>query len=114
MTDDNVSISLSNIEGKIIDNFKIMELFSTLVFSKVHFARHIPTNCYCAAKIVDLSTQNTSSFNGIMKEISVYMQVSHPRIVTLYRFSLVSKILIFFLMLLKILLNATKHLNLKD
>ncbi|KAK8888590.1 hypothetical protein M9Y10_033321 [Tritrichomonas musculus] len=97
MTDDNVSISLSNIEGKIIDNFKIMELFSTGGFSKVHFARHIPTNCYCAAKIVDLSTQNTSSFNGIMKEISVYMQVSHPRIVTLYRFSLVSKILIFFL-----------------
>lgn len=90
-------ITISNIEGKVIDNFQIMELFSTGGFSKVHFARHIPTNCYCAAKIVDLSKQNTSTFNGMMKEISVYMQVSHPRIVTLYRFSLVSKILIFFL-----------------
>ncbi|OHT00008.1 CAMK family protein kinase [Tritrichomonas foetus] len=91
------ALSFSNIEGKVIDNFKIMEQFAGGGFSKVHFAQHLPTQSYCAAKVVDLSIQNTSGFNGIMKEISVYMQVTHPRIVTLYRFSLVDKILIFFL-----------------
>lgn len=94
---ENEAITISNIEGKVVDSFKILEQFSTGGFSKVHFARHLPTNCYCAAKIVDLQAQNKSSFNGIMKEISVYMQVNHPRIVQLYRYSLVDKILIFFL-----------------
>ncbi|OHT12033.1 CAMK family protein kinase [Tritrichomonas foetus] len=90
-------ISLANIEGKKIDDFEILEKFAGGAFSVVHFARHIPTNSYCAAKIIDLGAQSNKCFRNIMREISVFMQVSHPHISSLYRLSLVNKILIFFM-----------------
>ena len=95
MTND--EITLSNIEGKIIDGFQILEKFAGGAFSNVHFAKHISTNSYCAAKIIDLSGQSQKLFRNIMREISVFMQVSHPNICSLYRLSVVNKILIFFM-----------------
>ncbi|OHT07021.1 CAMK family protein kinase [Tritrichomonas foetus] len=90
-------ITLKNIQGKIIDDFEILEQFSHGGFSQVHFARHIPTNTYCAAKVIDLMEQSMSSFNGIMREISVFMQVEHPNISTFFRLSYHEPLLIFFM-----------------
>lgn len=89
-------ITLSNIEGRTIDNFLIMEQFSSGGFSHVHFAEHLPTRTFCAAKVIDLSIQNKKGVNGILREISVFMQIYHPNIVSLYKLSQVGNLLIFF------------------
>ncbi|KAK8878262.1 hypothetical protein M9Y10_005027 [Tritrichomonas musculus] len=88
---------LSNIQGQVIDDFEILEKFSHGGFSQVHFARHVPTNTFCACKIINLDAQTKSSFNGIMREISVFMQVEHPNVSTFYRFSFRQPLLFFFM-----------------
>jgi len=90
-------LSYDTIEGKVIDDFVILEKISSGCSCVVHLARHLPTNSYSAAKIIDLNKQTKPSFKGIMREISVYMQVSHPNIALLYRVSFVDTMLIFFL-----------------
>lgn len=90
-------LTFANIKGQIVDDFEILEHFSSGAFSHVHLARHITTDNYCAAKIIDLSTQKEKTFSDLMREISVFMQVIHPNICTLYRLSIVNKLLIFFM-----------------
>ncbi|OHT06961.1 CAMK family protein kinase [Tritrichomonas foetus] len=90
-------LSLANVEGKVIDNFQILEKFSNGAFSVVHFAHHVPTKTYCVAKIIDLSLQSADEVAGSLHEISVFMQVSHPNIVSLIRFSYVEPLLFFFM-----------------
>lgn len=89
--------TLADIQGRVIDDFEILEKFSGGGFSQVHFARHIPTNTFCAAKIIDLSKQTKSGFTTILHEVSVFMQVHHPNISSLYRLSQVGNLLLFFM-----------------
>lgn len=84
-------------EPRIIDNFEILEEIGAGAFSTVHIARHITTGVYAAAKIVDLSRLGQHEFNGIMREISVFMQVEHPNVCSCYRMSLEGKSLILFI-----------------
>ena len=94
---DPLNLTLSNIEGKVIDDFEILEQIGTGASSSVHLAFHIPSKNYVAAKIINLNKQNSLAFEGITREISVFMQVSHPHIAKLFRFSQVGKYLIFFM-----------------
>lgn len=91
------ALSIHTIKGAVVDGFEIMDKFSAGGFSVVHFAKHIETGTFCAAKIIDLDVQTDDAFEGIMCEISVFMQTVHKNIVSLYRLSLVDSILIFFL-----------------
>ena len=88
---------INNNSIEIIDEFEILERIGGGGFSNVHIAKHLPTGCYVAAKIIDLNRLKQHEFIGIMREISVFMQVEHPYICTSYRLSLVEKRLIFFI-----------------
>lgn len=90
-------ITIDNIEGKVIDGFEILEQIGKGASSSVRIARHLQTNSYCAVKIIDLHAQRKSAFNGIIREISVFMQVSHPHLAKLYRLSQVGNLLLFFM-----------------
>ena len=90
-------LTINNIEGKIIDDFEILEKFSSGGFSSVHIAKHLPTNTFCAAKVIDLMEQSASAFTGIMREISVFMQTQHENLSTFFRFSFKEPLLIFFM-----------------
>lgn len=81
----------------IVDEFEILEQIGAGAFSHVHIAKHIPTGCYCAAKIIDLPHLKEDEFIGIMREVSVFMQVDHPNICNLYRLSITDDKLIFFM-----------------
>ena len=74
-------------EQFIIDEFEILEEIGSGAFSHVHIARHIPTGCYCAAKIINLDLKKKELFKEIMREVSVFMQIDHPNICNLYRLS---------------------------
>ena len=82
---------------RIIDDFEILERIGGGAFSNVHIARHTITGTYCAAKIVNLATIKQTEFPGIMREISVFMQISHPHICSMYRLSHKDNELIFFI-----------------
>ena len=82
---------------QIIDDFEILEIIGKGGFSHVHVARHIPTGCYCAAKIIPLSSLREQEFIGIMREVSVFMQVDHPNICNLYSMSVNDDNLVFFM-----------------
>lgn len=86
-----------SLEGKIIDDFQIMEQFGHGSSSKVHIAKHIPTDNFVAAKIVNLKNSSEGVYNGLLREMSVFMQVLHPNIVSLYRVSFYEEYLIFFM-----------------
>lgn len=81
----------------VIDDFEILEQIGSGAFSHVHIAKHIPTGCYCAAKIIDLPHLKEDEFIGIMREVSVFMQADHPNICNLYRLSITDDKLIFFM-----------------
>lgn len=81
----------------VIDGFEIHEEIGGGAFSRVHVARHIATGTYAAVKIVNLAALQDDEFNGVMREISVFMQVEHPHICALYRLSYHSHQLYFFL-----------------
>ena len=83
--------------GSIVDDFEILEQIGKGGFSHVHIARHIPTDNYCAAKVIELGTMGPDEFNGMLREVSVFMQVDHPNICNLYRLSVVNETLIFFM-----------------
>jgi serine/threonine protein kinase len=83
--------------GHIVDDFEIMEQIGYGAFSHVHLAKHLPTGNYCAAKIVQLSTVSPEAFSATMREVSVFMQVSHPNVCNLYRTSVVGEELVFFM-----------------
>jgi serine/threonine protein kinase len=83
--------------GSVLDDFEILEQIGVGGFSEVHLARHIPTSNYCAAKIVNLGNLNDHEFASTMREVSVFMQVEHPHICTLYRLSVHGTQLIFFM-----------------
>ena len=83
--------------GTVIDGFEILEQIGKGGFSHVHIARHIPTNNYCAAKIIELAAMKPDEFNGMLREVSVFMQVEHPNICNLYRLSVLNNSLIFFM-----------------
>ena len=86
-----------NLEGRVVDGFQILERFAGGGFSEVHMAKHLRTNRFCAVKIINLASMNQTAFNGMMREISVFMQVSHPNVVSCFRLSLVDKLLLFFM-----------------
>lgn len=75
----------------IVDEFEIMEQIGAGAFSHVHVAKHLPTGCYCAAKIINLDLMKPEEFVGIMREVSVFMQIDHPNVCNLYRLSLITK-----------------------
>lgn len=83
--------------GSVIDDFEILEQIGRGGFSHVHIARHIPTDNYCAAKVVELTTMGPDEFTGMLREVSVFMQVDHPNICNLYRLSVAGENLIFFM-----------------
>ena len=91
------SVTKETITGKVVDGFEIMDRFASGAFSVVHFAKHIATENFCAAKIVQLDADNGHKLTIQMREISVLMQAVQKHIVTLYHLSLVSDLLIFFL-----------------
>jgi serine/threonine protein kinase len=82
-------------EGAIIDDFENLERFASGGFSRVHFARHIPTSTYCAAKIVEFTRDDLC--NTSMHEVSVFLQVSHPYLCKLYHLARIKTHLIYFL-----------------
>lgn len=88
---------IHEITGMIVDGFEILDKFSGGGFSSVHFAHHRATDSYCCVKVIDLASQTEKGFRDIMREISVFMQVRHPNICTLYRLSLVDNLLFFFM-----------------
>ena len=90
-------LNISNIEGKVIDEFEILEPIGKGASSSVYLAFHIPSKNYVAAKIINLNRQTPLAFEGITREISVFMQVSHPNIAKLYRYTQIGKYLIFFM-----------------
>jgi serine/threonine protein kinase len=81
----------------IIDGFEILEQFARGAFSQVHLARHIRTNRFCAVKIIDTEAHGESIFQNMLREINIYMQVSHPHICPLMRLSVSEPLLFFFL-----------------
>jgi serine/threonine protein kinase len=83
--------------GSVVDDFEIMEQIGAGGFSRVHFAKHLPTSNFCAAKIVDLSSVESSALSGMMREVSVFMQVNHPNVCNLYRLSVHNEELVFFI-----------------
>lgn len=85
------------VPGTVVDDFEILEQIGKGGFSHVHIARHIPTNNYCAAKVIELATMKPEEFQGILREVSVFMQVEHPNICNLYRLSVLNESLIFFM-----------------
>jgi serine/threonine protein kinase len=91
-----MELTLGTVEGRVIDDFEILEQFAGGGFSHVHLARHIPTSTYCAAKVIDLE-QNTDVFTMIMHEVSVFMQVRHVHLCPLYHLSQVDSLLLFFM-----------------
>lgn len=74
----------------IIDDFEIFEEIGSGAFSRVHIAKHIPTGCYCAAKVINVNLKNRELFTEIMREVSVFMQIDHPNICNLYRLSVIN------------------------
>ena len=97
MDDEGVEVTVHNIKGRTIDGFEILEKFAGGAFSSVHFAHHILTDSYCAVKIIDLGAQSDKGFCDIMREVSCFMQIRHPNICSLFRLSVVNKILLFFM-----------------
>ncbi|KAH0794837.1 CAMK family protein kinase [Histomonas meleagridis] len=83
--------------GTIVDNYEIMECIGSGSFSHVYIAKHIPTSNYCAAKVVNLKNITGNSLTNTLRELSVFMQVSHPSICHLYSYSLFQDNLIFFI-----------------
>lgn len=77
-------------EQFIIDDFEILEEIGSGAFSHVHIAKHIPTGCYCAAKVINLDLQKKELFKEITREVSVFMQIDHPNICNLYRLSVLN------------------------
>jgi serine/threonine protein kinase len=90
-------VTLSNIQGQVVDNFEILEQFSSGGFGRVHIARHVITDAYCAAKVIDVSQQTRETFTTTLREVSVFMQVSHPSLPRFFHLSQVSALLIFFM-----------------
>ncbi|OHS97121.1 CAMK family protein kinase [Tritrichomonas foetus] len=84
-------------QGTIVDDFEILEQVGSGAFSKVHIARHVPTNLYCAAKVISMEKMGDEEFVGMMREVSIFMQVDHPYICNLYRMTLHEPFLIFFI-----------------
>lgn len=82
---------------EIISDFELHEKIGSGAFSSVYIAKHIITGTWVAAKVVDLSRLQEHEFNGIMREISVFMQVEHPYICSCYRLSVVGQSLVFFI-----------------
>jgi serine/threonine protein kinase len=94
---DETDLSIDAVQGQIVDGFEILEKFSNGAFSSVHFARHQLTGFFCAVKIIDLGVQVDKGLTDIMREISVFMQVSHPNIGSLFRLSILGHLLFFFM-----------------
>jgi serine/threonine protein kinase len=91
-----MSASPDPLVGMVVDGFEILERFASGGFSVVHYARHIATQLFCAVKIIDLSRHSKEACTGMLNELSVFMQVSHPNLATLYRMSLRDPLLFFF------------------
>ena len=91
------TVDPQNSVAKIIDDFEFHEKIGSGAFSSVYLAKHLTTGNWCAAKVVDLSRLHEHEFNGIMREISVFMQVEHPFICSCYRLSVDGENLIFFI-----------------
>ena len=86
-----------NPEIPVVSGFEILQEIGAGGFSRVHLARHVKTNTYCAVKIVNLAVLQSDEFIGIMREISVFMQVEHPNICALYNLTLHRDQLYFFM-----------------
>lgn len=84
-------------EKNIVNGFEILEEIGSGGFSHVNLARHIKTGTYCAVKIVNLHALQDDEFAGIMREISVFAQVSHPNICHLYSLAISKEFLYFFM-----------------
>lgn len=81
----------------LVDNFEILEEIGHGAYSKVHICRHVPTNNYAAVKIVDLTNLKKFEFNGIMREVSVFMQVDHPNLTSFYHLTYLDEHVYFFM-----------------
>lgn len=90
-------MSESTDETLVIDGFEILEEIGSGGFSRVHLAKHIDSGTYAAAKVVNLHAMHESEFNGIMREISVFMQTEHPNICSLYHLSVYKQNLYLFM-----------------
>jgi serine/threonine protein kinase len=86
----------ATLTGQVIDGFEIGERFASGGFGIVYLAKHLATQLYCAAKVIDLSSQSEEAFDCIMREISVFMQIQHRSMTTFFRVSVHETLLIFF------------------
>lgn len=84
-------------EPLVINGFEILEEIGSGGFSRVHLAKHQLTGTYAAVKIVNLPALQEGEFVGIMREISVFMQVDHPNICSLYNLTVYKSQLYFFM-----------------
>ncbi|EAY13289.1 CAMK family protein kinase [Trichomonas vaginalis G3] len=84
-------------EPLVINDFEILEEIGSGGFSRVHLAKHQKTGTYAAVKIVNLPALQEGEFVGIMREISVFMQVDHPNICSLYNLTVYKNQLYFFM-----------------
>ena len=84
-------------ETQIIDGFEIQEEIGSGSFSKVHVAFHIETSTYVAVKVINIAKITNSELFSLMRETSVFMQVSHPNIIRLIHMHVASDFLYFFL-----------------
>ena len=81
----------------VVEGFEILEEIGSGGFSHVHLAKHLKTGNYCAVKIVNLLALHEDEISGIMREISVFAQASHPNICHLYTLALHKDQLYFFM-----------------
>jgi serine/threonine protein kinase len=84
-------------EGQVIDDFVVMEQIGAGAFSRVHLAQHLPTGNFAAVKIIDLSRLAETEAASVIREVSVFLLVSHPNICSLYRFSTFHRCLLLFM-----------------
>ena len=95
MTNEEENIPLN--PNPVVSGFEILEEIGAGGFSHVHLARHLKTGTYCAVKIVNLLALHEDEFSGIMREISVFAQATHPNICQLYTLALSKDQLYFFM-----------------
>lgn len=67
-----------------IKQYKLLKTIGKGNFARVMLARHIPTNCEVAIKIIDKTQLNTNSLEKLFREVSIMKVLNHPNIVKLY------------------------------
>jgi serine/threonine protein kinase len=82
---------------ELFDDFQLLERIGTGAFSRVYLARHMPTQSYCAAKVINLTDISDKRLSAISHEVNVLTRVNHPNICNFYRMSVHDDAVFFFM-----------------